>query len=191
MLVDDRRLRTRATQGGTGCEDELEVLVRLLVPGNPLGSLKKPPELDQGGHAGADRRLESLFADPTETEGAEPCLVGDADQVIAFGESANGTALAVSEAASGTLRPQVSGAESPMEPKVASPAGGVNVPRVRARAGSRENRSWSSSHLPSYSKRMVSAPRTRLLRTSPTGRVAAQIDMHLEVSHHGKLQPTA
>ncbi len=37
-----------------------------------------------------------------------------------------------------SCRPQVSGAESPMEPKIASPAGGANVPRVSARAGSRE-----------------------------------------------------
>ena len=49
-----------------------------------------------------------------------------------------------------------------MEPKVNSPAGGAKAPRVRARAGSNENRSGSASHAPSYSKRMVSVPRTRL-----------------------------
>lgn len=58
-----------------------------------------------------------------------------------------------------------------MEPKVASPAGGAKAPRVRARAGSRENRSESSSHARSYSKRMVSGLRARLLLASPKRRV--------------------
>ena len=66
-----------------------------------------------------------------------------------------------------SLRPQVSGAESPMDPKVASPTGGANAPRVSARAGSSEKRSGSPSHVASYSKRMISPPRVRLLLASP------------------------
>jgi hypothetical protein len=68
-----------------------------------------------------------------------------------------------------------------MEPKVASPAGGAKEPRVNASAGSSEKRSLSSSHAPSYSKRIVSdaiAP-----RQPEPARAAFQIDMNLEISH--------
>src|SRR3546814_20602021 len=58
-----------------------------------------------------------------------------------------------------------------MAQKVANPAGGAKAPRVSASAGSSEKRSGSSSHASSYSKRMVSVPRTRLLLASPIGRV--------------------
>src|SRR5579885_629877 len=68
-------------------------------------------------------------------------------------------------------RPQVSGAESPMDPKMACPAGGAKPPRVNARAGSIEKRSGSASHAGAYSKTTVSLPRTLLLRARPTGRV--------------------
>src|SRR6185437_3782414 len=60
---------------------------------------------------------------------------------------------------------------SPIEPKIASPAGGAKAPRVKASAGSSEKRSGSSSHVPSYSKRIASVPRARLLLASPIGRV--------------------
>src|SRR6185312_8643514 len=67
-------------------------------------------------------------------------------------------------------RPQVSGAESPMDPKIACPAGGAKPPRVNARAGSIEKRSGSASHSGAYSKTTVSPPRPLLLRARPTGR---------------------
>jgi hypothetical protein len=37
VLVDDGCLGPRSTEGGAGCKDKLEVLVRFLVPENPLG----------------------------------------------------------------------------------------------------------------------------------------------------------
>ena len=99
MLVDDRRLRPRAAEGGARSEDELKVFVRFLVPENPLGDLEQPAEFDQGRHAGPDRRLEGLFADPAESECAKPGLIGDAEQVVAFRKRANGAAFAFGEAA--------------------------------------------------------------------------------------------
>src|ERR1700733_913560 len=67
-------------------------------------------------------------------------------------------------------RPQVSGAESPMDPKRAWPAGGANPPWVNASAGSIEKRSGSVSQSGVYSKTIVSFPCTLLLRAKPTGR---------------------
>ena len=103
MLVDDRRLRPRAAERGAGGEDELKVFVRFLVPENALGDLEQPAEFDQGRNAGADRRLERFFADPAEAERAEPRLVGDAEQIVAFGKRANGAAFSFGEAAFGAL----------------------------------------------------------------------------------------
>src|SRR6185437_55231 len=68
-------------------------------------------------------------------------------------------------------RPHVSGAESPIEPKVADPAGGAKAPRVSIKAGSSEKASGAPSQAPSYSNKMVSAPRARLQWARPTGRV--------------------
>lgn len=68
-------------------------------------------------------------------------------------------------------RPQVSGVESPMDPKVDSPAGGAKAPRVSASAGSSEKRPGVRSHASSYSNRIVSIPRTRLLLATLTDRV--------------------
>ena len=67
MLVDDRGLRPCTAEGGAGREDQLKVFVRFLVPENPLGDLKQTAQLDQGRHAGPDRRLEGLFADPAKS----------------------------------------------------------------------------------------------------------------------------
>src|SRR6202034_623589 len=74
-------------------------------------------------------------------------------------------------------RPQVSGAESPMEPKMAWPGGGAKPPRVSLRAGSIEKRSGSSSHSGTYSTTTVSLPRTRLLLAKPTLRVRPSSSM--------------
>src|SRR4051794_30135285 len=68
-------------------------------------------------------------------------------------------------------RPHVSGAESPIDPKMACPAGGAKPPRVNARAGSIEKRSGSASHSGAYSNITISLPRTLLVRARPTGRV--------------------
>ena len=103
MLVDDRRLRPRATERGAGREDELKIFVRFLVPKNAFGDLEQPAEFDQGRHAGADRRLESFFADPAEAECAEAGLIGDAEQIVAFRKRANGATFSVGEAAFGAL----------------------------------------------------------------------------------------
>ena len=58
-------------------------------------------------------------------------------------------------------RPQASGADSPIDPKTASPAGGAKRPRVKARAGSIEKRAGSASHSGAYSNTTISLPRTR------------------------------
>src|SRR5580704_14175406 len=79
-------------------------------------------------------------------------------------------------------RPQVSGAESPIDPKMACPAGGAKPPRVNARAGSIENRSGSASHSGAYSKTTVSLPRTLLLRARPTGRVRPSMSIWTSMS---------
>ena len=86
-----------------GAKMSLEVFVRLLVPENSLGDLEQPAKFDQGGHASADRRLENLFADPTEAERAKPGLVGDAKQIVAFRERTNRAAFALGEAALSAL----------------------------------------------------------------------------------------
>ena len=51
--------------------------------------------------------------------------------------------------------------------------------------------SGSSSHAPSYSTRMVSVPRTRLLLSHRSAYAAVQIDMDLEVSHRGMIRSAA
>ena len=103
MLVNDRRLRACTAEGGAWGEDKLEVLVRFLVSENPFGDLEQSPEFDQGGHAGSDRRLESLFADPAESECPKSGLVGDAKQIIALCKRVDGAPLALGEAAFGAL----------------------------------------------------------------------------------------
>ena len=85
MLVDDRRLRTCAAEGGARGKDELEVLIRFLLPEDALGDLEQPAKLDQGWNASTNRCLKNLFANPAEAECAKPGLVGDAKQVVAFG----------------------------------------------------------------------------------------------------------
>lgn len=89
MLVDDRRLRTRTAKGGAWGKDELQVFIRFVIPKDPFGDLEQPAKLDQARNARTDRRLESLFADPAEAECADPGLVGDTEQVVAFYKRAN------------------------------------------------------------------------------------------------------
>jgi hypothetical protein len=81
----------------------LKVFVRFLVPEDPLGDLEDPSELHQGKGAGAERRLEAFIADPAESKCAESGLVGNAEEIIAFHEGANGAAFAFGEPALGTL----------------------------------------------------------------------------------------
>ncbi len=78
MLINNRSLRTRSTKRGARREDKLEVFVGFLIAQNTFGGLQQAAELDEGGDAGADRRLEFLVAEPAEAERTEPCLVGDA-----------------------------------------------------------------------------------------------------------------
>ena len=94
VLVDDRCLGARAAQSGSRPKDKLEILVRFLVPENSLGDLEQAAEFDQGRNASACRRLERLFANPTESERAETSLVSDAEQVVAFRQCTNGTGFA-------------------------------------------------------------------------------------------------
>ncbi len=67
MLINDGCFRPCSAERGAGCEDKLEILVRFLVPENPLGNLQEPSEFDQGRDGGADRRLESLLPCPAES----------------------------------------------------------------------------------------------------------------------------
>ncbi|MEQ1479327.1 hypothetical protein, partial [Salmonella enterica] len=60
-------------------------------------------KFDQSWNAGADWRLERVFADPAEAKRAEPGFVGDTEQIIAFDKSADGTAFAISKAALSAL----------------------------------------------------------------------------------------
>ncbi|WJK78310.1 hypothetical protein QOV31_005195 (plasmid) [Agrobacterium fabrum] len=103
MLVEDRRFWTRAAEGGARGEDELEVLIRFLVPEVALGDLEQPAKFDQSRNASTNRCLKNLVANPAEAECAKPGLVGDAKQVVAFGQGTNGAAFAFREAALGAL----------------------------------------------------------------------------------------
>ena len=103
MLVDDRRLRPRTSEGGAGREDALKVFVSFLVPENPLRDLKQAAKLDQGRNTGPDRRLEGFVADPAKPERTEPRLIGDAEKVVAFRKRANRAAIAFGEAPFGAL----------------------------------------------------------------------------------------
>ncbi len=76
-------------QRGSGGEDELKVVVRLLVAQDALGDLQELAEFDQGRRAGAGRGLEDIVAGPAEAQRAEAGLVGDAEQIVRFGEGAN------------------------------------------------------------------------------------------------------
>ena len=75
----------------------MEILVRFLVAENPLGDFQQSAELNQRGHASAGGRLKCFFAESPESKRAESRLVGDAQQIVAFCESANRAALAFSE----------------------------------------------------------------------------------------------
>src|SRR5437667_11392544 len=68
-------------------------------------------------------------------------------------------------------RPQVSGAESPIDPKIAWLRDVGKTPRVKVRAGSIEKRLSLASHASSYSNVTVSARRAVCRRRSPTSRV--------------------
>lgn len=76
MLVEDRRFWTRAAEGGARGEDELEVLIRFLVPEVALGDLEQPAKFDQSRNDSTNRCLKKLVANPAEAECAKPGLVG-------------------------------------------------------------------------------------------------------------------
>jgi hypothetical protein len=76
-----------------------------------------------------------------------------------------------------------------MEPNVACPAGGANAPRVRVRAGSSEKRSGVVE--PSaviFEEDGLRAANAIASHKTDGPRAAAQIDMHLEISHRGRIQ---
>ena len=103
MLVDDRSLGTCAAEGRAWREDELEILVRFLVSEVPFRDLQQAAELEHGGNASTERRLEHLLAQATESECAQTGLVGDAKQIVALRQAAHGAALTFGKPALGML----------------------------------------------------------------------------------------
>ena len=94
MLVDYRRLRTRAAQGGAGSEDELQIFVGFLVTENPLGDPKQATKLNQSRHPHVGPSLEPVVPGPTKAQGAQPCLVRHAKEIVALQERAYGASFA-------------------------------------------------------------------------------------------------
>jgi hypothetical protein len=130
---------------------------------------------------------------PTRRKRSAPSRVCDAEQIIALYKSANGTTFAFGETALGALheattpsiwRRVTDGAEGRQS------GGRRKEPRVNASAGSSEKRSGSLSHAPSYSKRMVSVPRTRLHLASPSGRVRPFRSIREVLATHRKCSQT-
>ena len=89
VLIDHRGLGPRPAEGRSRGENDLEIIIRFLVAKNTFCDLKKPPQFDQCRDAGSRRRLECRIVGPAETQGAKPCLVRHAKQVIDFRESAD------------------------------------------------------------------------------------------------------
>ena len=102
-LVDDRSLRTRATERRSRCEDELKIFVGFFVAQDALGDLQEPAEFDQRGDAGTGRGLKGLVARPAKAQCPKTGLVGDAEQIVGFGEGTNGTPVALRSTALGAL----------------------------------------------------------------------------------------
>src|SRR5262245_54729070 len=98
VLIDDGRLGTRAPKRRPGREYDLEILIRLLIAQDALRHGKETPEFDQGGHARAERRLKHLLALPAEAERAKAGLIGDAKEIVTFGEGPDRAAFALGEA---------------------------------------------------------------------------------------------
>jgi hypothetical protein len=173
----------------------LKVLVRFLVPENPLGDLEQPPEFDQGGNAGTDRRLERLFTRPAESEGAQAGLVGDAEQVIAFREGANGTAFAFGKTALGPLHQTAApcvgrgvsdGSESHQSGRGGGGAAGQGKGRLK-----REPVWINEPRSIVFEKDGLCASNAIAPRQSDRARAAVQVDMHFEVSHRATTRLSA
>ena len=173
----------------------MKVFVRFLVPENPLGDLEQPAKFDQGGNAGADRRLEGLFADPAKPERAEPGLVGDAEQVVAFRERANGAAFAFGEPAFGPLHQPATpgvgrgvsdGAESRQTGRRGEGAAGQGKGRLK-----REPVRIIEPCVVIFEEDGLRASDAIAPRQSDRARASVEIDMDLEVSHREKIRLAA
>ena len=92
--VDHRSLRSRPAQRGTGRKDQLEILIRVLVPQDAFRALKQAPQLHQRRHAGTGRRQKLLLAHAAEAQGSESRFVRDTQQVVTFHQRAHRPALA-------------------------------------------------------------------------------------------------
>ena len=103
MLVDDRSFWARTPQGRTGCEDQVQIFIRLFVLQNPLCDLQQAAEFDQRRRTGTRGSLENHLPCSAKAQAAEPCLVGDAQEIICLAQRANGAVFTRSLPALGAL----------------------------------------------------------------------------------------
>jgi hypothetical protein len=82
---------------------QVRKFIRLLGLQNPLGNAEQAAEFDQRRHTSARGSLENHLPCPAETQAAEPCLVGDTQQIIRFTQRANGAIFTRCLPALGTL----------------------------------------------------------------------------------------